>query len=306
MINETYRMDYRIGKGGFGRVYAGTDIRTDESVAMKLMHHRKGRDMLEDEKKAYQALSKGVGIPQVLWFGRQDDYYVLVHTLLGPSLEDLLNYCGRRLSLKTVLLIADQAISRIEYIHSKGFLHRDIKPDNFLMGVGRQGNILYTIDFGLVKNVCDRETDRAQGTGRPFSGTRRYASLNSHKGLEQSWNDDLESLGYVLVYLARGKLPWQGLKAATEGEKDDLVKEKKTKIPVESICEGLPEEFVAYIKYTRSLGFHDKPDYARLRGRFRRLFGSRGFAYDHVYDWTEKRFFEMQNQASNVSEPKEG
>lgn len=147
------------------------------------MHYRKGGDILEDEANTYRALSSGVGIPQVLWFGRQDDYYVLVHTILGPSLEDLLNYCGRRLSLKTVLLIADQAISRIQYIHSKGFLHRDIKPDNFLMGIGRQGNILYTIDFGLVKDLRGVDTDRQQRTGRPFGGTRRYASLNNHNGL---------------------------------------------------------------------------------------------------------------------------
>lgn len=137
--------------------------------------------MLEDEANAYQALSGGVGIPQVMWYGQEGDYYVLVHTLLGPSLEDLLNYCDRRLSLKTVLLIADQAISRIQYIHSKGFIHRDIKPDNFLMGVGEYGNVLYAIDFGLAKEFCDAERDRHLG-GRHFGGTRRYASLNNHHG----------------------------------------------------------------------------------------------------------------------------
>ncbi|KAK2592913.1 hypothetical protein QQS21_009381 [Conoideocrella luteorostrata] len=343
MIKDKYRVDYRIGKGGFGLVYEGTffvgrlcscsdvdligtDTRTGEKVAIKLMHHREGHrergDMLEDEANTYRALSGGVGVPQVLWFGRQDDYYVLVHTILGPSLEDLLNYCGRRLSLKTVLLIADQAISRIQYIHSKGFLHRDIKPENFLMGVGRQGNTLYTIDFGLVEDLRGADAHRQQKKGRPFGGTRRYATLNNHNGLgtfknpnnmsrsepcansigvEQSWNDDLESLGYVLVYLARGKLPWQGLRAASKKEKDELIKEKKNNIPVESICQGLPQEFVEYIKYTRSLAFNTKPDYHLLRYRFRSLFKSEGFVYDNVYDWTEKRFYEMQSQAGAVA-----
>ncbi|KAL7919351.1 casein kinase I isoform delta [Trichoderma austrokoningii] len=276
---------------------AGTDVTTKQEVAIKLMRDRKGPQMLEDEADACRALAGGVGIPQVLWFGHEGDYYVLVQTLLGPSLEDLLNYCGRRLSLKTVLLVADQAISRIEYMHSKGYLHRDIKPDNFLMGVGRQGNTLYTIDFGLAGELDDADSDQPRRTGRPFGGTRRYASLNNHHGREQSWGDDLESLGYVLVYLARGELPWQGLRAANEEERDELVKEKKTKTPVESLCEGLPEEFAAYISYTRSLAFHDKPDYRRLRERFRRLFLSSGFVYDNVYDWTEKRFYEMQGPA---------
>ncbi|KAF5020419.1 hypothetical protein F66182_7546 [Fusarium sp. NRRL 66182] len=302
LIKERYRVDYRIGKGGFGRVYAGTDVRTGEELAIKLMHHEEGRYMLESEASTYRALARGVGIPQVLWFGCQDEYYVLVHTILGPTLEDLLNYCGRHLSLKTVLMIADQAISRIEYIHSKGFLHHDIKPENFLMGVGRQGNTLYTIDFGLAKDLRGRDTDRQQGSGRPFGGTRRYASLNNHNGFEQSWNDDLESLGYVLVYLARGKLPWQGLRAASNQDKDDLIKEKKNNTPVESICEGLPEEFVEYIKYTRSLAFNTKPDYHHLRRRFRRLFRSKGFSYDNVYDWTKKRFHEMQSQVSRGPE----
>jgi hypothetical protein len=116
------------------------------------------------------------------------------------------------------------------------------------------------------------------------------------------WSNNLESLGYILVYLAQGKLPWQGLQAATKEEKDKLVKEKKTNIPVESIYKGLPEEFVAYIKYTRLLAFHDKPNYCHLRYRFRRLFKSRGFVHDNVYNWTEKRFYKIQRQTAGVSE----
>lgn len=137
--------------------------------------------MLRGEKETYEALDGGVGIPRVHWFGQECDFYALVIDVLGPSLEDLLNYCGRRFSLKTILLIADQAISRIQYIHSKGFLHRDIKPDNFLMGLDKQGNILYTIDFGLAKEFRDSERYK-NAEGLPLGGTTRYASINNHNG----------------------------------------------------------------------------------------------------------------------------
>lgn len=111
-------------------------------------------------------------------------------------------------------------------------------------------------------------------------------------GIEQSWGDDLESLGYVLLYFARGSLPWQGLKAANDKEKNELIKEKKI-LPAETLCEGLPEEFAMYLNHTRSLTFEDKPNYAYLRQLFRRVFKSKGFRYDNIFDWTEKRFHEL-------------
>ncbi|OAA39189.1 casein kinase 1, delta [Cordyceps fumosorosea ARSEF 2679] len=298
-------------ESGFGLVYAGTtvfsplhhfaqvltwpgtDIQSNNEVAIKLAHVNTDPEILKAEADTYQVLSGGVGIPRVRWFGQECDYYALVHDLLGPSLEDLFNYCDRQFSVKTVLLIADQAISRIQYIHDKGFLHRDIKPDNFLMGTGTKGNLLYTIDFGLAKEFCNAERFQTM-QGRPFGGTQRYASLNNHNGREQSWGDDLESLGYVLLYFARGSLPWQGLKAATEGQKDELIKRKKLTLSVTKLCEGLPGEFATYVSYTRSLGFKDRPDYAYLRRLFRHAFSTRGFKYDNIFDWTEKRFIEMQ------------
>jgi casein kinase 1 delta/casein kinase I family protein HRR25 len=137
--------------------------------------------MLRGEKEAYNALNGSVGIPRVRWFGDECDFYALIIDALGPSLEDLLNYCDRKFSLKTVLLIADQVISRIQQIHRKGFLHRDIKPDNFLLGVGNQGSTIYTIDFGLAKEFSDGE-DYKDMEGLAFCGTRRYASINNHSG----------------------------------------------------------------------------------------------------------------------------
>ncbi|KAH8676942.1 casein kinase I isoform delta [Ilyonectria robusta] len=295
IINKKYRVDRKIGQGGFGLVYIGTDIESNEIVAMKLMRCKDGPDMSRHEVDVLRALSGGIGMPRFMWFGVDCDYYVLICDLLGPSLGDLLNYCGGRFSLKTTLLIADQAISRLQYIHQKGYIHRDIKPENFTMGAGKQGNVLHTIDFGMAMEVFDKDEDK-RFKGCPFGGTARFASLNNHKGLEQCRGDDLESLGYMLLFFQGGSLPWIGLKAATQEEKDKMIMEKKMNIPVETLCQGLPREFETFINYTRSLGFKDKPDYAYLRHLFRRLYNSQGFQYDKVFDWTEKLFHETYGE----------
>ena len=154
----------------------GTDLQSSEQVAIKLEHTRRGSGKLKLEAEAYRALAGGAGVPRVRLFDEECDYYVLVLDLLGPSLEDLFNYCGRRFSLKTVLLVADQLLTRIEYIHSKSLVHRDVKPDNFLMGTGRQGNTVYAIDFGLAE---DYRTVHSRGR---HEGTCRYASISFHNG----------------------------------------------------------------------------------------------------------------------------
>lgn len=156
-----------------------------EQVAVKLESVKAERLQLEHEARVYKILAGAVGVPYVRWFGTECDYNAMVLDLLGPSLEDLFNFCNRKFSLKTVLLLADQLISRVAYIHTKSVIHRDIKPDNFLMGVGKRGNLVNIIDFGLAKKYRDPKTHSRipYRENKKFTGTARYASINTHMGV---------------------------------------------------------------------------------------------------------------------------
>lgn len=291
-VGNKYRLGRKIGSGSFGDIYLGTNISTGEEVAIKLECIKTRHPQLHIESKFYKMMQGGVGIPQIKWCGSEGDYNVMVMELLGPSLEDLFNFCSRRFSLKTVLLLADQLITRVDFIHSRNFIHRDIKPDNFLMGLGKKGNLVYIIDFGLAKKYRDGRTHQhiPYRENKNLTGTARYASINTHLGIEQSRRDDLESLGYVLMYFNRGSLPWQGLKAATKRQKYERISEKKMSTPIEDLCKGYPIEFPTYLNYCRQLRFGERPDYGYLRQLFRTLFHKQGFTYDYVFDWNMLKF----------------
>ncbi|KAG8380110.1 hypothetical protein BUALT_Bualt07G0159600 [Buddleja alternifolia] len=299
-VGNKFGLGRKIGSGSFGEIYLGTNIQTNEEVAIKLETIKTKHPQLLYESKLYKLLQGGTGIPNVKWFGVEGDYNVLVMDLLGPSLEDLFNFCSRKLSLKTVLMLADQMINRVEFIHSKSFLHRDIKPDNFLMGLGRRANQVYAIDFGLAKKYRDSSTHQhiPYRENKNLTGTARYASMNTHLGIEQSRRDDLESLGYVLMYFLRGSLPWQGLKAGNKKQKYEKISEKKVSTSIEVLCRGYPSEFASYFHYCRSLRFDDKPDYAYLKRIFRDLFIREGFQFDYVFDWTILKY-----QQSHLANP---
>ncbi|XP_004493794.1 casein kinase 1-like protein 10 [Cicer arietinum] len=288
IIAGKFKLGRKIGSGSFGELYIAVNVQTGEEVAVKLEPVKTKHPQLHYESKLYMLLQGGTGVPHLKWFGVEGDYNVMAIDLLGPSLEDLFNYCNRKLTLKTVLMLADQLINRVEYMHSRGFLHRDIKPDNFLMGLGRKANQVYIIDYGLGKKFRDLQTHRhiPYRENKNLTGTARYASVNTHLGIEQSRRDDLESLGYVLMYFLRGSLPWQGLKAGTKKQKYDRISEKKMTTSIEVLCKSYPSEFVSYFHYCRSLRFEDKPDYSYLKRLFRDLFIREGYQFDYVFDWT--------------------
>jgi casein kinase 1/casein kinase I family protein HRR25 len=215
-VGKKFRLGRKIGSGSFGDIYLGTDMTSGDEVAVKLESVKTKHPQLLYESRIYKILCGGctytclvfksinvsmfvVGIPNMRWFGVEGEYNVMVIDLLGPSLEDLFNYCSRRFQLKTVLMIADQLLCRIEYFHSKNLIHRDVKPDNFLMGLGKRAQICHIIDYGLAKKYRDPRTHQhiPYRENKNLTGTARYASINTHVGIEQSRRDDLESLGYV-------------------------------------------------------------------------------------------------------------
>uniref|UniRef100_A0A7S1TDA3 non-specific serine/threonine protein kinase n=1 Tax=Compsopogon caeruleus TaxID=31354 RepID=A0A7S1TDA3_9RHOD len=293
-VGGKWRLGRKIGSGSFGDIYLGTNVVTNEEIAIKLESSKTKHPQLLYESKIYRYLNvappgqKVVGFPKVRWYGPEGDYNVMAIDLLGPSLEDLFNFCHRKFSLKTVLMLAEQMIQRIEYIHSRSFLHRDIKPDNFLMGLGKEANIVYIIDFGLAKKYRDHKTfvHIPYRENKNLTGTARYASINTHLGIEQCRRDDLESLGFVLMYFNRGSLPWQGLRAATKKQKYQKISDKKMSTPIPELCRGYPQEFATYLTYCRSLKFEDRPDYAYLRRMFRELYIREGYQDDNIFDWT--------------------
>ena len=294
-----------LGKGSFGKIYAGVNKTTGEEIAIKLEPLNTDQPQLVYEYKIYKYLQKGFGIPKVYECSKDKKYTILIMDLLGDSLEKKFNQCNRKFSLLTVLMIMEQLVSRIEFIHSKNLLHRDIKPDNFLVGRGQKSNIIYAIDFGLSKKYRDSKSGLhiPYRDGKSLTGTARYASINTHLGVEQSRRDDIEALGYIMVYFFRGSLPWQGMVINDPKKKYDKIKQLKYDIKLEELCSGMPKEFIKFIQYARDMKFEDRPDYSYLRHLLRTAAQKNRLVFDSTkFDWIvkEKEEKEKEEEEKNI------
>ncbi|CAK0852641.1 unnamed protein product [Prorocentrum cordatum] len=290
LLGGRYRLGRKLGSGSFGDAFLVANARTGEEFAVKLESVKAKHPMLMYEARVLGYLQGMSGIPNVHYCGVDGDYTVMVMDLFGPSLDDMFKQCDRKFSLTTVLMIAVQMLYRIEHLHARGFIHRDVKPSNFLVGTASSPaqrraqpspassieascSDVYMIDFGLAKSYRDPETQRhiPYSEGNGFSGTSRYCSINAHIGIEQSRRDDLQAIGYTLMHLIRGQLPWQGIQAGTSEEMGRMILDCKRSTSIETLCHGYPETFAVYLRYCQALRFHDRPDYAYLRRLFRDL-----------------------------------
>ena len=302
MINGTYSIIKMLGFGAFGEIHLAydTSLRVLRAIKFEMASHK--NPQLKHEYGVLEQLNKVennvitqnpepvIGIPKVYFFDRMDKYNYLVMDLLGPNISDLFQLKDKVFSLETVLLIAIQMLTRIEFIHEKGFLHRDIKPENFVIGINEKSNLIHIVDFGLSKRYKDKNSGQhiPYRENRHLVGTVRYASINAHLGIEQSRRDDIEGIGYVLVYLYFGRLPWQGKQDKGKPQVNKIM-EKKLITPPEILCKKMPVEFSYYFHYCRNLKFEDRPDYNTLKSLFVDLLSTRiNLKENVIFDWFDE------------------
>ncbi len=271
-VSNEYEIIKQLGSGSFGEVYLTRILKNGELVASKIEEKDgKKNSKLVDEYKIYKKLElKGIkkGIPKIFSCYETPKFNVLVMELLGKNLDTLFTETNKKFELGTVLKIGYDMINLIEKIHNCGFIHRDIKPNNFMFGVGDKSKELYILDFGLSKRFYKNKQHIEYKTNKSLVGTARYTSINIHLGIEPSRRDDIESIGYMLVYFLKGELPWQGLKKQKGIDHLELISEVKLSTSIKNLCEGLPEEFFEYLNYIRKVSFEERPDYKFLKELF--------------------------------------
>lgn len=259
LINKKYILLDKIGCGCFGSIYKGQNIRTKECVAIKIEPIKNGLKLLKNESKIYQYLNGCEGIPHIRWFGKDENNYYMVINLLGDSLQKLINKV-KKFSLTLTLKLGIKILIILKTIHDKGLIHRDLKPDNFLFGLN-QTNTIYLIDFGFCKSYIDNGQHNKIKKNHNIIGSKNYASIISHKCYELSRRDDLESLGYILIYFYMGFLPWNDVLD------EDTIINLKNEILNYNIY---PLVLLDFLRYSRMMKYEEKPNYYLIIDNFKK------------------------------------
>lgn len=271
-----YNMISHLGTGSFGEVYIAIRIKDGKEIAAKVEASKinsSHSSRLINEYRMYKSMRRHgftTGLPKIYDFIQTPQFNIMTMQLLGKNLNDIYMLCNKKFHLETVFAIGIQLVTIMEKMHESGYIHRDIKPNNFLVGKQRPDKIFIT-DFGLSKKYIDHTGNHIkQNDDATFVGTVRYASLNVHHGIEPSRRDDLESIGYMLIFFLLGFLPWQGL--GKDKSKDEMILtigKVKRETDISELCQSLPSCFKDYIYYCRNLQFNDKPSYKFLRDLFK-------------------------------------
>ena len=292
-IIDKYKLLKKLGKGSYGNIYLCKDIITNKFFAAKLENKNGSTNALENEYQIMKNI-KCNQIPLIKQYSENNIYNILIMQLLGKSLEQIFEQIlnKEKMSIKCVCNLSIQMIEILELIHNKNIIHRDIKPSNFLIGNNPNTlNNLYLIDFGLATKYRESANSNHYEMikGKKLIGTVRFASVNAMNGLSQSRRDDLESVGYVLIYFLKGKLPWQNLLIKNKEERYEKIREIKSNIDIKILCSDLPEELSAYLTYVKNLKYDEDPNYDFIKGLFKNLLNKIGEKFDYCYDWDNSK-----------------
>ena len=292
-IGETlfnkYKLIRKLGQGSFGSIYEAQSIYSNKLYAVKIEDMKQEQFILEEESAILSYLNIPQ-IPKIKSFGYSGSFIILVMELLGKSLDKIFNELpSKKMSIRCVCNIAYQLLYIFELMHNNNIIHRDIKPANIAIGREEKSKYIYLLDFGLSKKYRSSKTKKhfPFTQGKKLIGNARYSSINALNGNTQSRRDDLESLGYLLLYLLLGRLPWQGYISHSKEDKYYKIKQIKNQTTPEELCEGLPPQFEEYIKYTRNLEYEQDPDYNYLRNLFLSVLKNYNWEFDYYYDWDQ-------------------
>lgn len=285
VLKDNYNVIKCIGKGSFGTVYLTQDKHGNNYASKVEQRHESSRLLFE--QKIYETLYKNgmkQGVPRIYSLIKTPSYNILIMELLGPSLDTLFIRYKKQFDLSTVTLLGLDIVTLLESLHNAGFIHRDIKPNNFLVGYEDNVSNVYLTDFGLSRNYMKNGKHMAFNSNKSLIGTLRYASVNMHLGFEPSRRDDLESVGYMLIYFLKGILPWQGLKYKSESEHMKQIGDIKQSTNLNKLCDGIPPQFIEYLKICKKTKFDEKPDYEKLKDCFKSI--TKEYDLNLRYIWT--------------------